>query len=261
MRRNGLLVRLRAGLDKHFGGPVLAVTLLSLLPTDLPTAMGATPEEQAGPERRTFTSMVGRGVNYLKVRGQATDGSYSSFAGSGVTALATTALLRNGRPPQDPAVAKSLLYLEKCVQSDGGIHLPQTRLANYETCVAILCLNEANGDGRYDSILKRAEARVRGLQWDEDSGKDKSSFSYGGVGYGGESRPDLSNTAFLIDALKACNADKDDEAIQKALVFVSRCQNLETEHNTTPFSAKVNDGGFYYTCVLSRQDESRQTPD
>ena len=28
---------------------------------------------------------------------------------------------------------------------------------------------------------------------------------------------------------------------------MSRCQNLETEHNTTPFAAKNPDGGFYYT--------------
>ena len=30
-------------------------------------------------------------------------------------------------------------------------------------------------------------------------------------------------------------------------MFVSRCQNLETEHNTTKFAAKNPDGGFYYT--------------
>jgi squalene-hopene/tetraprenyl-beta-curcumene cyclase len=41
----------------------------------------------------------------------------------------------------------------------------------------------------------------------------------------------------------------DDEAMKKALIFVSRCQNLESEHNTTPFAAKVSDGGFYYTAV------------
>ncbi|MBN2473114.1 MAG: terpene cyclase/mutase family protein [Pirellulales bacterium] len=267
MKRNGLVVRIHATLERHFAGGsrrfrglVSAAALLSLLSAALPTATGATPEEPVGPDPRTFASMVDRGIGYLAVHGQAADGSYSSFAGSGVTALATASLLRHGRTAQDPAVAKSLRYLEQCVQADGGIHLPQTRLANYETCVAILCLSEANGDGRYDSILKRADARVRGFQWDEDGGKDKSDFSYGGVGYGGQSRPDLSNTAFLVDALKACNAGKEDEAIQNALVFVSRCQNLETEHNTTPFSAKVNDGGFYYTCALSRQDESRQTP-
>ena len=35
--------------------------------------------------------------------------------------------------------------------------------------------------------------------------------------------------------------------MQKALTFVSRCQNLETEHNNTPFAARIDDGGFYYT--------------
>jgi squalene-hopene/tetraprenyl-beta-curcumene cyclase len=35
--------------------------------------------------------------------------------------------------------------------------------------------------------------------------------------------------------------------MQRALLFISRCQNLESAHNTTPFAAKLNDGGFYYT--------------
>src|SRR5690606_32614902 len=42
-------------------------------------------------------------------------------------------------------------------------------------------------------------------------------------------------------------AGADDQAIQNALLFVSRCQNLESEHNTSPLAAKVNDGGFFYT--------------
>ena len=234
---------------------VLATMVLSLLAANQEIAVAAPPET------RTLASMVDRGVNYLTAHGQAADGTFSSRAGSGVTALATTALLRSGRTPQDPAVARGLAYLEECAQPDGGIHLPETRLANYETCVGILCLSEANHDGRYKDILKRAESLVRGLQNDEADGKDKSDFSYGGVGYGGRGRPDLSNTAFLVEALKARGASKDDEALQKALVFVSRCQNLETEHNTTPFAAKVNDGGFYYTCMESRQDSSRQTPE
>src|SRR5258708_29173220 len=35
--------------------------------------------------------------------------------------------------------------------------------------------------------------------------------------------------------------------MKNAVVFVSICQNLESEYNTTPFASKVNDGGFYYT--------------
>ena len=50
-----------------------------------------------------------------------------------------------------------------------------------------------------------------------------------------------------MDALEATGAGADDPAVKNALIFVSRCQNLESEYNTTPFAAKLNDGGFYYT--------------
>jgi squalene-hopene/tetraprenyl-beta-curcumene cyclase len=50
-----------------------------------------------------------------------------------------------------------------------------------------------------------------------------------------------------MDALIAAGNGPDDPAVQRALVFVSRAQNLESEHNATPFAAKYNDGGFYYT--------------
>ena len=50
-----------------------------------------------------------------------------------------------------------------------------------------------------------------------------------------DDRPDLSNTSFLVDALKATGNGADSDAIQRGLVFVSRCQNLEGPHNATPF--------------------------
>ena len=78
-------------------------------------------------------------------------------------------------------------------------------------------------------------------------GMDKSNPAYGGAGYGRNKRPDLSNTNFFLDALKAAGNGPDDEAVKKALIFVSRCQNLESEHNTLPFATKNPDGGFYYT--------------
>src|SRR5206468_2704653 len=55
------------------------------------------------------------------------------------------------------------------------------------------------------------------------------------------------NTGVLVGALKAAGSGPESEAMQRALVFVSRCQNLESPYNTTPFAAKINDGGFYYT--------------
>jgi squalene-hopene/tetraprenyl-beta-curcumene cyclase len=111
-----------------------------------------------------------------------------------------------------------------------------------------VALKAADADGRYDQILSRADKFLRGLQWDEEEGIDKSDVRYGGADYGpSKKRPDLSNTQFLVDALKTLGAKDDDPNIQKALIFVSRCQNLESPYNQTPLAAKVNDGGFIYT--------------
>jgi hypothetical protein len=67
----------------------------------------------------------------------------------------------------------------------------------------------------------------------------------------------------LIEALVAADAAPDEPAIQRALAFVSRCQNLEGAGNDTQFAALVNDGGFYYVIptesVDPTTDEERYT--
>jgi squalene-hopene/tetraprenyl-beta-curcumene cyclase len=218
--------------------------------------VGAKPAEI---DAATFETTVAKGIAYLETKGRSEDGSFSNFAGLGPTALATAALLRHGRTPDDPAIAKGLKFLEKHVQADGGIYVTGTLYRNYETCIAIMCLAEANADGRYDKRIAAADAFVKGLQWDEGEDKDKSDTSFGGAGYGKHKRPDLSNTTFLIDALRAAGNDADDEAIQRALIFISRAQNLETEHNMTEFAAKNPDGGFYYTPAAGGQSQAGET--
>lgn len=208
---------------------------------------------------KKYAEAVNQGVEFLKTKGQAEDGSFNSRFGPAITSMATAAMLRSGRTPSDPAVAKALKYLEGFAQPSGGIHPEESRTKNYDTCLAILAFAEANKDGRYDKLLKKAEAYIKGLQWDGEEGHDESSVHYGGAGYGRKSRPDLSNTQFLIEALKATGNGPEDEAMQKALTFVSRCQNLETEHNTTPFAAKVNDGGFYYTPANGGESQAGET--
>ena len=101
---------------------------------------------------------------------------------------------------------------------------------------------------------------VRKIQWGEDESIDASNVAYGGAGYGKHKRPDLSNTSFLVDALKSVDGPEDRAAIQRALVFVSRCQNLESENNTTSFSAKNPDGGFYYTPAAGGSSQAGVTP-
>ncbi len=203
-------------------------------------------DAKTGPDPKTYQKVVSQAIQFLAAH-QGEDGSVGRQVGIGPTAIATLALLRSGRTINDPQVAKGLKFLDDYTQETGAICMPGSRIPNYETCIVMMCFQAANSDGRYAKILKDAGAFVRGGQADETKSIDKSDNSYGGEGYGGKSRPDLSNTAFLLDALKSCGAKADDPAIQKALVFVSRCQNLESEHNTSPAAAKVNDGGFVYT--------------
>jgi len=217
-------------------------------------------ENRLGADPAIYAKTLRRGVEYLK-KSQAPDGSFAAYSGPGVTALVATSLMRNGRGASDPTVAAALKYLETFVRDDGGIHAEESLYKNYETSLAILCFTEANRDGRYDKRIKKADAFLKGIQWDDEEGHDEASTSFGGAGYGKHKRPDLSNTSFLIEALKAAGNGPDDPAMKKALVFVSRAQNLETEHNTTPFAAKNPDGGFYYTPAAGGSSQAGQTPD
>jgi squalene-hopene/tetraprenyl-beta-curcumene cyclase len=207
-----------------------------------------------------YQQAVANAIRFLTHEGQRGDGSYHDEAEPGVTALVTTALLRHGMKPGDQAVARSLKYLEGFVQPDGGIYRPGSAYQNYETCLAILCFSQANVAGRYNLVLTKAERFVQDLQWDEGEGADPQIYSYGGAGYGKHNRPDLSNTQFLLEALHDLGHDENSLAVQKALIFVSRCQNLDSEYNTTPFADKNPDGGFYYTPAAGGTSQAGTTP-
>ncbi len=204
-------------------------------------------------------ALVAKAVDYLG-KHQGDDGSFTPQAGVGVTALVATGLLRNGRSPDDPVVAKSLKVIEAAVQPDGGIYSPKLDFKNYETSIVVMCLTEANADKRYEKLIRGAEKYLKATQWNEEQKKEKSDTFYGGAGYGKHKRPDLSNTSFLIDALKAAGNGPDDESMKKALVFVSRCQNMESEFNNTPAAAKNPDGGFYYTPANGGESEAGKLP-
>jgi len=234
---------------------ILSVALLALASYGAAAEKGGSSGKES--TAKLYQTITARAMKFLALQ-QGEEGSISPRLGIGPTALATLGLLRSGRTVSDPQVAKGLKYLEEYTQESGGIHIPGGRIPVYETCIAMMCFKEANRDGRYNKILKQADTFIRKGQIDETKGKQKSDVSYGGIGYGGKSRPDLSNTSYLVDALKASGAKPDDPALQKALAFVSRCQNLESEHNTTKFAAKVNDGGFFYTPVLDKASEDRE---
>lgn len=206
-------------------------------------------DEAIGPNAETLAKAKARGIDFLKTS-QSNDGSWATPVSPAVTGLVTFSLLQNGVPETDPVVVKALKHIESFVQPDGGIYAPKSQLANYETSIMVLVFHEANRDGKYKPLIENADKFLRKIQWDQSKDIDASDAKFGGAGYGGpNSRPDLSNTAFFLDALEATGAKKDDPAVKNALIFLSRCQNLESENNTTPFASKVNDGGFIYTPV------------
>jgi squalene-hopene/tetraprenyl-beta-curcumene cyclase len=204
--------------------------------------------------------LVEQGVAFLRPR-QDAKGGWSTQREPGVTALVVTALLRSGQvAPGEPVVTKALAYLEGFISPKGG--LSEAPHANYSTSIALVAFREANTKGRYDRTIKAGQEFLKSMQWDETEGKPRSDAFYGGAGYGGSnSRPDLSNTAFFIDTLRETGLPADDPNLQKAIVFVSRCQNLKSEFNDQPWSSKVNDGGFVYTAANGGQSMAGKTAD
>ena len=237
-----------------------AASICAMILANLFSAANAADPAVTKVNLKTLKNEQMKGINFLK-NSQLDDGLWTTETVPGISALVTTALLESGVPASDPVVAKALKRLEGFVQKDGGIYYAKSNHRNYETCISIMAFSAANQGGRYDVIIKNAEKFLRGLQWDEGEGLESSDTSFGGAGYGGHQRPDLSNTQYLIEALRKAGVKSDDPAIQKALVFVSRTQNLESEHNSTPFSSKINDGGFYYTQAAGGTSQAGKTPD
>jgi squalene-hopene/tetraprenyl-beta-curcumene cyclase len=204
---------------------------------------------------------VAKGISFLKNRGQAGDGSFSPETGVAVTSLCVQAILENRPMKKDsPEIKKAVDFILEHVQPDGGIYAKGSTHRNYETSVAVGALVRAGEDDRFESILKRAELFLKDIQWDEGEGLESSDPAYGGAGYGSHSRPDLSNTSFMLDALKDLGNGSDDEAIQKALKFIARTQNLAGHGNDTEHADKIGDGGFYYTPAAGGETKVKAGP-
>ncbi len=222
---------------------------------------GAEPAGKVGPDAKLWGGIVDKAVGYLKTTQDPKDGSWSRDRNRGVTGVVVTGLLETGKfGPDDPLVANGLKYIESLVNEKAG-HIagndgPKVQLQNYVTCVNVMALQAANRAGKYKKIIGNATDFLKKLQWDEEEGKKPDDDFYGGAGYDSQSRPDLSNTQFFLDALKAAGVPSDDPAYKRALIFVSRCQNLKGEDNKAGWASKINDGSFIYTAAGGGQTKS-----
>lgn len=237
-------------------------------------ALGQTPQVQteveqllqarrmAGAEKE-INALAAKAIAFLR-KSQEENGGWSTRLSPGVTGIVVTGLIKGGHvSPDDPMVARGLKYIEGLINTEAG-HIagknPREQLLNYVTSVNVLALTAARRDS-HKAVVADAASFLRKLQWDDSEGRGPESDFFGGAGYDGKSRPDLSNTSFFLEALKEAGISRDDPAFKKAMVFVSRCQNLKGEHNDQPWAGKVNDGSFIYSPAAGGSTKSFDQPD
>ena len=182
-----------------------------------------------------------KGMRFLR-DSQADDGSWSSSVG--ITALALRAFLESHRGYSEvdgPFIEKPIKFILSKVREDGSIS-ESAQNRNYNTAVAITAL-QATGNPAYQDVIKNAQKFLTGLQLDEKDEYKPDHRYYGGIGYGGDERPDLSNQYLALEALKSTSLDPKDPVWEKAITFVTRSQN-RSESNDQEWAA--NDGGFIY---------------
>jgi squalene-hopene/tetraprenyl-beta-curcumene cyclase len=213
----------------------------------------------AAPKPDEVKATVAKAFDFLKSK-QNADGSWQpNLGGPGVTAIIAAGLIRHGYG-EDQVVKKALEYIERNVKKNGGIYAEG--LANYSTCVSLIALKEANTGGKYDKIIADAAKFLKGLQ----NLDDEKDAQFGGVGYDGKGRPDLSNAHFFVEAMIAAGVPKDDPALRDAIIFLTRCQNLPGEVQKLPWATKASaadKGGFVYNPLddKSKKKSARVTPE
>lgn len=226
--------------------------------------LASRPALTAAPVAKQFDVVVEKGYEFLKSK-QKADGSIAppQVGEPGIAALAVAGLVKVGKSPSDPVVAKALKYLEGAVKPDGGVY--NRGLANYTTSLAVMAFKDANADKKYDAAIAAATKFLRTLQYGEGGDVDEKDVKFGGTGYdkkgGARSGVDLSNTHFFLEALAAGGAGKDDPALKRAIAFLSRVQNLPGEFNDQDYAKKVGDddrGGFIYNPAAANDPKSEK---
>jgi squalene-hopene/tetraprenyl-beta-curcumene cyclase len=213
------------------------------------------------PTKEEWQAVVDKATKFLTAE-QDDKGGWSADKNIGVTGVVVTGLLQTGASPDADPAARGLKFIESLINEKAG-HVagadPRVGLQNYVTSVNVMALVAARRDG-YKKAVGNAAEFLKKLQWDDGEGKTPDDDFFGGAGYDSKSRPDLSNTQFFLDALAAAGVSKDDDAMKKVQVFVSRCQNRKSEHNTLPWAGKINDGSFIYSAAGGGSTKTTDAP-
>jgi squalene-hopene/tetraprenyl-beta-curcumene cyclase len=205
-------------------------------------------------------SMLNGGISYLLSQRQA-DGGWSFDNGAlepALTALVLKCLL--GHPDLDrdsPVVKKGFEVLLGYRQPDGAIFNPKEGQAAYTTAIAIMAMTAAN-DPQLKGAIDGGVKYLKGIQiqpgQESPDGKivTENDPNVGGIGYGRNNAGNVSVTQFGVEAWHNAGVPADDEAMKRAVGFLTRLQN-RSESNPTAIGQKgSNDGGFVYDPISSK---------
>lgn len=248
---------------------VIACLLFSSVVTAQPAAKQPAPTPDAAKEAQPSDTMrpirkdqiksaIDRGCNWL-IDQQRPDGGYGSYVSDvGITALVIHSLARSPRRYEEedgPFMSAAVDLLLANRHKDGSIYEKGRGLWNYKTTMSILALSALDKnrkEPRYGEVIVGARDFIVGLQCSEEStplpyDRDKNRNAFGGIGYGSDRRPDLSNTQFALEALQAGGLAEDSDVFQRVQLFLGRCQNHSQNDMLDGKARKsTGDGGFFY---------------
>jgi len=229
--------------------------------TDKQAKLAIQPAETGALDAATVAEaqkLINGGIEYL-LKNQDPDGGWSIHGAfkPAITALVLKALVRHPSFPADsPVVKKGFDVLLSYQQPDGAIYDPKQGRSNYCTAIAVCALAAAKNP-KFKPQLDKAVAYLRSLQIvpgsesrDPKKPGEKIAPGHpytGGVSYGAEhGRPDLNNLGWWMEAMHEAGIPADDPAMQRALAFVTRCQNRSESNPRAWAQQGAGDGGMIY---------------
>lgn len=209
-----------------------------------PVRIASAPSANLMAIKSQLTASINQSVHFLRMAEK--EGKWLNHPG--VTALCLQGILgcyRQYNENDGPWIREPMNYLLQSQQKDGAFYDPKARMPvkSYCTALAILAISESNNPKYKEQIISAQKFLVE-IQCDEgESYVKEKDYSYGGIGYGGDERPDLSNLQLSLEALKASGLPIDHPAYKKAMVFIQRCQ--DSEGNDMEWAG--SSGGFAYS--------------
>ncbi|MFM9957024.1 MAG: prenyltransferase/squalene oxidase repeat-containing protein [Phycisphaerales bacterium] len=214
------------------------------------------------------SAMITKASNWLRSQQDSATGGWSvnpqpdSPQLPAITGLVLNGLLMSpGVDATDPAVRRGVEFILKYRQPDGGIY--DRILPSYNTAICLSALARVRAPDAAAAIVPGRDF-LTSLQWSEDSLNDRNRETgkverihpfYGGVGYGNSSRPDNSNLAMFLQALRDTGLNKEDPAFARAVVFLERTQMLDSV-NDMPYADGSTQGGFIYATTPDGKPEN-----